>query len=825
MWKDMQFTLRAVGRRPLLALVVVATLALGIGGSTAIFSVFNAVLLRKLPYPDPDQIYLMNSVTPDGSPRGGITPVELKPFYEAEDHLLVEAAALAWSQEVQIIGSDGKAHSTSRYGVTDRFFKVFGTQLQLGKPFAKDQMPGVIVITYPIWRDVFASDPNIIGKSVQAEGMVLPVVGVTRSDFDFPENPGYFYLMRLGTFYDRVRAYRGFIRLRPECTGEQLQREVSSFAGKLGLDPATNRPSILVVRPFLEYVVGDLRPTVTILFGATAILLLIACINVTNLLLSQTTVRAREMALREALGAGRGSIIRQILTESLFLTVAGGALGSACAAAGVRILLRIAPPGLPRLDRVPIDSTVLLFAMGVTVLTGFLVGLAPAWRLSRNPLRSLVNEGGRGASGGPAWTRLFSALVVVEIALAVLLAIGAGLLVRSYFNLSNTDPGFNSDQVLTFFMNVPGRTEISFKPNPGGKPEIKGSYAPMADFFRELLERIKGLPGVKYVATTTNLPLDRYQYGGPTLFNLPDQPGANSKATAQSAVTESVSPDYFHALKIRLLAGRALLSTDRPGSPGVAVVNQVFVRRFLSGQNPLGQRIRFPENRYVVTDTGFQFSHRTVDELEIVGVVGDVRYRTLGDPPEPRIYLSSEQWITRHRTAVIHATIDNPEKLIAPIRKEIASMDRLLNAEFAVYPSIVRGSLARERLATTLLVIFGLIALVLAAVGIYGLMAYSVAQRTGEIAVRSAMGASASQVMTLVMGRGARLALAGVVLGVIGAVALRQVVASQLYGVTAVDVRVFLLASAVLFGVAVLACFVPAKRAASIDPAELLRSE
>jgi len=825
MWRDFRFALRAIGHRPASAVVVAITLALGIGGSTAIFSVFSAVLLRELPYPEAGQVYLLRSVTPDGSPTGYISPAELRPFYDTDDNPIVEAAALAWSQEVQILGSDGRPHSTTRYGVTDQFFEIFGTHLELGRPFERGQQPGTIVIAYSTWRDMFASDPDIIGKSVQAEGIPRQVVGVTRADFEFPGNPGYWYLMRLGTYYDRIRGYLGFVRLRPGRTRAQFQSVVTSLGRKLGLDPVTNQPSILFVQPFLDYVVGNMRTTVTILFGATAILLLIACINVTNLLVSQATARAREMALREALGARRWRVVRQLLSESILLAFVGGALGLAGAVAGIRMLLRIAPPDLPRLETVPIDGTVLLFSIGVTALTGILIGLVPAWRITRNPLRSLIHESGRGAPGGPARTRLFSILVVTEVALAVLLVIGAGLLVRSYFNLTNTDPGFTADRVLTFFMYVPGHTEFSFKQTPGGKPEISGSYAPMAAFFRELLERIGGLPGVEAVATSTNLPLDRWQYGLATSFMLPDKPGMNSKASAQTAETESVSSDFFRALEIGMLAGRSFRPSDRPGAPGVAIVNETFVRRFLFGRDPLGQRIRFPENPFVPTDVGFQLSHRTVDELEVIGVVKDVKYMALAEPPEPRIYLSSEQWINRRRTVVVRTTIENPESLIASIRREIASMDPLLSVEFALYPSVVRGSLAGERLETTLLVVFGSVALLLAAVGIYGLMSYSVAQRRGEIAVRSAMGASALRILGLVMGRGVILAAGGVVLGVLGAAALRKVVASQLYGVTALDFRVFLLASAVLLSVAVLACFLPARRATQIEPVELLRIE
>jgi predicted permease len=327
---------------------------------------------------------------------------------------------------------------------------------------------------------------------------------------------------------------------------------------------------------------------------------------------------------------------------------------------------------------------------------------------------------------------------------------------------------------------------------------------------------------VEEVATTTNLPLHRKQYGLAEAFELPDQSGSDVAPTARS---QAVSPAFFRLLQIRQLAGRSLQPSDRTGSPGVAVVNETFARRFLPGREALGQRIRYTENPWVPGDVGFQLSHRTVDEVEIVGVVDDVKYLALGDPPEPSIYLSSEQWTNRRRTVLVRTTLENPENLVAAIRGEIDAMDPLLSAEFALYPPIVRASIAGERLAATLLVIFGVVALALAAVGIYGLMSYSVTQRTGEIAVRSAMGASERQVLNLVLGRGVRLALAGIVLGVIGAVVLRQAVASQLYGVTALDPRVFVVASLILFSVAALACFVPAQRATRIDPADLFRRE
>jgi predicted permease len=826
MWRDLRFSLRMLGRQRSFTAIVVLTLALGIGGSTAIFSIVNAVLLRDLPYPEPDQLYLVRTVAPDGSLSGTITPRELWAFYEPDRHPTVAAATVAWSQEVQIIGSDGRPHPTTRYGVTDQFFEVFGTRMAMGRAFERGQRPGVIVIAYSTWRDMFASDPKIIGRVVQVEGGPRQVVGVTPEDFEFPEKPGFWYLMSLGTAYDRVRGYRGFVRLRPERTGEQFQSELTRIAAELGPDPATKQPSVLVAQPFLEYVVGDLSTRVKILFGATAVLLLIACINVTNLMLSRTAVRAREMALREAIGARRWRVIRQLLTETVVLSALGGALGLAAAAGGVRLLLQIAPPDLPRLDTVPIDGPVLGFAIGLTVLTGLFVGLAPAWRLATNPLRTLVNEAGRGTPDGPARHRLLNALVVTEIALAVLLTIGAGLLVRSYVNLTATDPGFSSDRMLTFFMYVPGRTEFSFKPKPGGgRPDVVGSYQPLANFLRELSERIRGLPGVTSVASTSSLPLAATQYDPLTVFHLADQDQKSAEEAALSARTRGVSPDFFDALGIRLLAGRGLQVSDRHNAPGVAVVNETFVRRFLGGRNPLGIRFRYPENPWKPADVGFQIGHRTVDEIEIVGVVNDVKYLALGDPPEPSIYLSTDQWTNRRQTLVVRTTTEDPASLIPAIRRQIESMDRLLTADFSLYRPVIEASVAGERLAATLLTVFGLMALILAAVGIYGLMSYSVAQRTGEIAVRSAMGASGSQVLTMILGRGAQLALAGVALGIVGAVALRQVVAGLLYGVTALDVRVFALTGIALLGVAGLACFVPAQRATRIDPAELFRME
>jgi putative ABC transport system permease protein len=825
--RDFRHALRALLRRPSFTAVVILSLALGIGGSTAIFSVFNAVLLRDLPYADPDQIYMMRTVTPDGSPTGNVTPRESRPFTDASDHPMVAAAAIAWSQEVQIVDSEERAQSTRRYGVTDRFFEVFGPRMRLGRGFELGEDPGPIVISYALWRDLFGSDEDIVGKSVVAEGFPRQVVGVTPEDFVFPEDPGYWYLMRLGPAYDRSRSYRAYMRLRPGPAGAELQAELDRLSTELGPDPSTGQPVRFVAQPFLDYVIGDLRSTVTILLGATAILLLIACINVTNLLLSRASVGAKEVALREALGAGRWPIVRRLLIESALLASAGGALGAALAVVGVRVLLRLAPADLPRLDAVPLDGTVVLFALGVTALTGLLIGLAPAGLATSSQLRTLINEAGRGFHGGRTARRAFGALVVGELALAVVLVVGAGLLVRTYTNLTRTDPGFDSDGALTLFMNVPGYVDLQFDGmGADNRPRFSGTYyEPMANLFRDVRDRIRALPGVEAVATANSLPLAAAQYDASMVFTLPDRPSGSDGEEVSVAVTRSVDPDFFSAMGMRLLRGRPFEWGDRQGAPGAAIVNESFAARYFQDRDPLGQRIHFTENRYVPGNTGFQLGHLTVDDLQVVGVVEDVKYLALAEPPEPTIYVSTQQWINRRRHLVVRAASDDLESLIPVIRREIEALDRSLTAQFELYPSIVRTSLARERLGMMLIVTFGLTALLLAAVGVYGLMSYSVEQRTGEIAVRSAMGASRRQVIRLVLGQGASHALAGIVLGLAGAAALRRVIESQLYGVSALDPGVLLVVPSTLLAVAILACIVPARRALRVDPAGLLRSE
>jgi putative ABC transport system permease protein len=825
---NLRYGLRTLIRRRGFATVVILTLALGIGATVGIFSVANAVLLRELPYPNADRLVALHTLAPDGTPTGRVAPRDMPTLYANEPALA--AAALAFYTEGRIQGADGTAYNMGRYGVTDQFFDVFDMPMALGRGFERGEAQGPVVISYSTWRDVFASDPAILGKAIPLENGTRPVVGVAPEGFDFPGNAGYWTLMQLGPGYANLRGYLAFLRLSPNATRAQLDARLTALGPELGADANSNRPVRFATEPLLDYVVGDLGPTVLLLLGATAILLLIACINVANLLLSRGMARGRELALRAALGARRDRIFGHLLSESFVLAAIGGALGLVVGVIGIRVLLRLGPADLPRLESVPIDGNVLAFAVGAAVITGLLAGLTPAWRLASVDLRTLVNEGGRGASAGARQQRVFAGLVVAEIALAVVLVIGAGLLVRSYYNLVSTDPGFRTERMLSMFVNVPGEAITTFFVSDTGNlrapdgTRYDATYRPIADFFRELEARVGALSGVEAVSVSTTVPLSSEQWDNAAAFAIVGDAPVDPTVAQTQALHRGVSPSFFRAMGIPVLAGRSLEPADGRDAPGAVVVNETFARRFFSDGSPVGRRLTFPENLWQPTGVGFQYGERITSEFEIVGVVGDVRYAALAEPPEPAIYLSNEQFTSRRTNLLVRSSTSNPETLIPAIRQVIAELEPM-PVEFELYSQIMRVSLARERLGMSLFAAFGLVALALAAVGIYGLMSYSVALRSGEIAVRSALGASTGQVLALVLRRGLVLGAAGVAIGVIAAAALRRVVASQLYDVSSLDWAVFLGVPATLLAVALLASYLPARRAARVDPAVTLHSE
>src|SRR5262245_18612965 len=561
----------------------------------------------------------------------------------------------------------------------------------------------------------------------------------------------------------------GYVRANPGVTAAQVQGELDVFAGRLGPWPGPDkRPLEFVARPLLQEVVGDLRATLLIVSGATAVLLLIACINVANLLLARGVVRASEFALREAIGARRWRMFRQLMTESFVLCSLGGILGLGLALGAIRLLKAIGPADLPRLSTVSIDPNVFAFAAGCVVLVAVLVGFAPALRVARGDLSALINSGGRSAAMARGRNKVFGALVIAEIALAVVLVIGAGLLVRSYSHLSSTDPGFDPGRMLTLVLNVTGRTDVQNLRVDQERRQVVYDGTGMlgvAQFYEELVRRIDALPGVAAAGVTSAAPLNQGLF--PVTLNSWPVIGSSMDRNDQLAYGSQVSPDYFTTLGVRPLAGRLLEPTDRRGGAGVVVINQTYARTYLDGQNPIGKRIGPFGGGFQPGGLAWnQLGETTVHEAEIVGVIPDIKQGNLEDAVQPAVYIPQQQWTTRKMAVLVRAETDDPGTLIPAIRRELAAMDSTLPGVFALYSDVVASSLARHKLGALVLVVFGFVSLTLAAVGTYGLMAFSVNQRVNEIAVRSAFGAQRDSLLKVFVSRALQLAAVGIVLGI-----------------------------------------------------------
>jgi predicted permease len=821
--RDLKFTRRVLTKNVAFTATAIVTLALGIASSTVIYGVVDAVLLKPLDYNDSADIYRVYTVDNVGLPRGTTGPPHIDPM--AEDGQLIQAAFYGYSFEQSVVNGEGTAFAVSEFRASDEFFMVFTEPLHLGRPFEPGESWQNTVLSYQTWRDVFASDPDIVGKPINVGSGPLNVIGVAAEGFEFPVGTAMWTKIFTGP-QGPLPLFNmpGYVRANPGVSGEQIQAELDVFASRLGPWP-DGRPLQFVSQPLLQEVVGDLRSTLFIVSGATAVLLLIACINVANLLLARGVVRTSEFALREALGARRWRVFRQLMTESFILCALGGVLGLGLAMGAIQLLKAIGPADLPRLSTVSIDTNVFLFAAACVLFVAVVVGLAPALRVSRGDLSGLINTGGRSAAVAPGRNRVFGALVVAEIALAVVLVIGAGLLVRSYSALSSADPGFDPRRMLTLVLNVTGRLDVN---NARMDPVLRmpvydgTGMMPVARFYQELVTRIEALPGVASAGATSAAPLHQGLF--PVTLAAYPVVGSNAAVTDQLAYGNQVMPEYFATLGLRPLAGRLLEASDGRDSAPVAVVNETYARAYLSGADPVGRRITLPGgNSWRLGGIAFQLGERLTSEVEIVGVVPDIKQRSLEDPIQPAVYMPQEQWVLRKMAIVIRSETDDPAALIPGIRRELASLDSTLPGVFAVYSDVIAGSLARHQLAALLLVVFGLVSLTLAAVGTYGLISFSVNQRFNEIAVRSAFGAERANVLRMFVKRALQLAGAGVVLGVIGAVAMRRILASQLYETSALDPWVLALVPLTMVAVTLLASYVPARRASRIDVCAALR--
>src|SRR5438876_2580251 len=808
---DLKFAFRQLLKNPGFTAVAVLTLALGIGANTAIFSVVNAVLLRPLPYPESGQLVQLRADRP-GSPStfiGSATFVEVK----AQSQSLARIAAYSGG-DMTLTGA-GPAERIVSGAVTADFFPLLGVQPAVGRNFTQEEDtpngPRAAILGHGLWQSRFGGDPDVLGKTITLDQQSYTVVGTLPARFQYPER---FQLwiplslgetgaggMRLLTDAGGMRFLKAIARLKPSVTLQQAQAELQTIAQRIQpRGPTATRggdgdgeggdgeggEGVLTLIGLHEQVVGDVKGPLLVLLGAVAFVLLIACANVANLLLARAAARQREMAVRAALGAGRLRVARQLLTESVLLSLAGGGLGLLLAFWGVQTLGQWSEASLPAMHGIGIDAWVLAFTLGVSVVTGLLFGLAPAFQVSRTDVNAALKEESRGDTGGHR-NRLRHLLVVSEVALSLVLLIGAGLLIKSFSRLNEVDPGFRTEGVVTFQVTLTGDKASPQKVN----------------FIEQILERLRALPGVQAAAATDSLPLT--QFNRITVAEVEGQPPIDlSRVHKPGEVTPvsrpTVTLDYFNAMGIPLRNGRAFTSQDARPAAGVVIVTEAFEKHHFPGQSAVGKLIR-------------RRSSAEAPWLTIVGVVSDVRQTGLAKDVVPEVY-SPELDDAGDALSFVIRVAGEPDHLISAVRAVMAEVEpnQSLHNLMTMEQRLANTTTSR-RLNTALLGSFAAVALLLAAVGIYGVMSYAVTQRRREIGVRMALGAQKSDVLGLLVGGGLRLALAGVVIGLVGALALTRYLSNLLDSVKATDALAFSGVPLMLLLVALLACFPPATTA------------
>jgi putative ABC transport system permease protein len=821
---DIRIGLRMLRTSPGFTAVVVLTLALGIGANTAIFSVVNAVILRPLAYKDSTSLMnVWGKFQKDGIPQNWISEPEYWDLI-AHNESISQIAAYALGGRANLTRADAEPVQVSEANCTADIFPMLGVQPVLGHTFSTEEdQPGhahFALLSYGLWQSQFGGDPNIVTKSIQLDGEPYTVVGVLPKHFSLGGKQDLWTPLGLdrvkpggrGSHYLHVVA-----RLRPGVTAAEASAALTRFAGDLrhaypdSYGGGQENFDMYMV-PVKEQLIGRLRPALFVLLGAVAFVLLIACANVANLLLARASAREKELAIRAAMGAGRGRLVKQLLTESLILALAGGLLGLVLAYWGIGGIRALVPANTPRMDEVQLDSLVLAFTFGVSLLTGLFFGLAPAWHIARTDLRETLNEGGRGTSAGGS-LNLRAWLVVSELALAVLLLVGAGLLIRSFSRLLDVSPGFGTQNLLTMELSLPEK----------GYPD----GAPVQKFYTQLMASVKAIPGIKSAGAVSQMPLTDSYTSGSVIFedtSIPDLPRLEQLGNLPYIEIDqrTATPEYFQAMEIPLVSGRLLNDGDDASAPLVAVVDANFARHFWPHRDAIGQRVAIDS----VPDSKPQSPRwRT-----IVGVVGHVKHYGLDVEGREQIYFPHKQplygiFAPRDMTLAVRTSMD-PASATSAIRERVFAIDRGLPLyNIATMDQLVSNSVAQPRLNLSLLVAFAGLALVLAAVGVYGVMAYAVTKRTQEFGIRMTLGASPANVLRQVFVEGGRLAGLGLAIGLIAALVLTRLMSSLLFGVKPSDPVALGLAAVVLALVALAACYVPARRATRVDPLVALRYE
>lgn len=806
--QDIRYGFRMLIKRPSFTIIVVLTLALGIGANTTIFSAVDAVLLNPLPYQDPDRLVAVwetnKQLSPEMWDRNEVAMGNFRDF-RSRNQVFDQLGSLFYT-DVNLTGA-GEPERIKSCVVTTNFFQVLGIQPRIGRSFLPEEetpgTPRVVILSSELWEKLFGSDPNLTNKTLTINGNPTAVIGVMPPGFDlqFPTNMRVDMWLPMRIAPDNADRNEHFLyalaRLKPGISRDQAQSEMNLIATQLQQQyPETNAQKGVNIVSLRKQLVGKVESYLYLLFGAVVFVLMIACANVAGLLLARVTARHKEVAVRIALGASRWRIIRQLLTESIILSVLSGVLGLLFAYAGIKLLVALTPPDVPRLHEVGLHIPVFLWTLMISILTGVLFGLAPALQASRPDLNDALKKSAGRNQGGFQRGGLRNPLIVSEVALALLLSVGAGLMIRSFVRLQQVSPGFEANNLLT--MNI-------------ALPRQKYREPQQANaFFDQLAERIKTVPGVKSVGGVDPLPFSNsnvttsFVIEGAPAIPLADRPSVGERA---------VTPTYFETMGIPLLKGRSFTAQDRDNTPQVIIVNEAVASRYWPNQDAIGKRL------------GFEDDLSKQSWREIVGVVGNVKHKGLEAEEKPEVYFPYQQ-LPKNFMSVVVRTSSDPVSMIPAVRSQVFTIDKDQPAfDIMTMDQRLAKSVATSRFVMLLLGTFSVLALGLAALGLYGAMAYLVSQRTPEIGLRMALGARRIDVFKLVIGKGMRLVLIGMAIGLVASLALTRVMGSLLFEVTPTDALTFVIVSGVLLTVALLACYIPARRATNVDPLTSLRYE